>query len=112
MTQLEVVQGAVVKITASDQLLDYMQRLLAYTRETSDFAHGLSPRAALAWLHCAKAWAMVSGRKHVLPDDIQHLMLPVVGHRLLPTEPETVARNAIEKILATVPSSGLAYVQP
>ena len=82
--QLEAVQSAVAKVAASEQLLDYLQRLLAHTRESGDFAHGLSPRAALAWLHCAKAWALIHGRKHVLPDDLQLLMPPVVGHRLMP----------------------------
>lgn len=103
LQQLEAIQATVGKITASEQLLDYMQRLLAYTRETGEFSHGLSPRAALAWLHCAKAWALIHGRKHVLPEDIQQLMLPVVGHRLLPAEQETVARNAVDKMIAAVP---------
>ena len=76
---------------------------MAYTRETGEFAHGLSPRAALAWLHCAKAWALIHDRKHVLPDDIQQLMLPVIGHRLLPMERERVALNAVNKIIAAVP---------
>jgi len=101
--ELEVVQATVGKITASDQLLNYLQRLLAYTRESGDFSHGLSPRAALAWLHCAKAWALLHGRKHVLPEDIQQLMLPVIGHRLLPAEQEIVARNAVDKIIQSVP---------
>jgi MoxR-like ATPase len=101
--ELEAIQAMVNKITVSDQLLDYLQRLLAYTRESGEFSHGLSPRAALAWLLCAKAWALVNGRKHVLPDDIQMLMLPVVGHRLLPAEQETVAQNAVEKIIQSVP---------
>ncbi|MGH1441026.1 MAG: AAA family ATPase [Cellvibrionaceae bacterium] len=101
--ELEVIQTTVGKITASEQLLNYLQRLLSYTRESGEFSHGLSPRAALAWLHCAKAWALIHGRKHVLPEDIQQLMLPVVGHRLLPTEQETVARNAIDKIIQSVP---------
>jgi MoxR-like ATPase len=100
--ELEAIQAAVSKVTASDQLLDYLQRLLAYTRESGEFSHGLSPRAALAWLHCAKAWALINHRKHVLPDDIQQLMLPVVGHRLLPAEQEAVARQAVEKIIASV----------
>ncbi|MGH1486074.1 MAG: AAA family ATPase [Cellvibrionaceae bacterium] len=103
ISQLESVQQAVGKITASDQLLDYLQRLLAYTRESGDFSHGLSPRAALAWLHCAKAWALIHGRSHLLPDDIQQLMLPVVGHRLLPAEQESVARNAVSDIIGSVP---------
>ena len=101
--QLEAIQATVGKITTSDQLLDYLQRLLAYTRESGDFSHGLSPRAGLAWLHCSKAWALIHGRTHVLPDDIQQLMLPVVGHRLLPAEQESVARNAIDKIIQSVP---------
>lgn len=101
--ELEAIQTAVGKVTASEQLLNYLQRLLAYTRETGEFSHGLSPRAALAWLHCAKAWALIHGRKHVLPEDIQQLMLPVVGHRLLPAEQEIVARNAVDKIIQSVP---------
>jgi MoxR-like ATPase len=101
--ELEIIQATVGKITASEQLLNYLQRLLVYTRESGDFSHGLSPRAALAWLHCAKAWALLHGRKHVLPEDIQQLMLPVIGHRLLPAEQETVARNAVDKIIRSVP---------
>ena len=79
--QLELIQGAIGKVTVSDQLLDYLQRLLAYTREMGEFTHGLSPRAALAWLHCAKAWAFIHNRQHVLPDDLQYLMLPVIGQK-------------------------------
>ena len=103
LSQLEEVQAAVGNIVASEQLLDYLQRLLAFTRESGEFVHGLSPRAALSWLHCAKAWALIHERNHVLPDDIQSLMLPVVGHRLLPGEPETVARTAVDTIIRSVP---------
>ncbi len=99
---LEAIQTEVGKVTASEQLLNYLQRLLAFTRESGDFSHGLSPRAALAWLHCAKAWALIHGRQHVIPEDIQQLMLPVVGHRLLPAEQEIVARNAVDKIIQSV----------
>lgn len=101
--ELEAIQATVGKIAASDQLLNYLQRLLAYTRDSGDFPHGISPRASLAWLHCAKAWALLHGRKHVLPEDIQQLMLPVVGHRLLPAEKESHVRNVIDKILQAVP---------
>ena len=101
--QLEALQQAVGKVTASEQLLDYLQRLLEHTRNSGDFSHGLSPRAALAWLHCAKAWALLHRRNHVLPDDIQQLMVSVVGHRLLPAETLTVAEQAIKAIIAAVP---------
>ncbi|MFT7490878.1 MAG: MoxR-like ATPase [Pseudohongiellaceae bacterium] len=100
---LKQLQDIVGNISVSDHLLDYFQRLLAYTRESGDFSHGLSPRAALAWLHCAKAWALIHQRHYVVPEDIQQLMLPVVGHRLLPSELETVARNVVDKIIRSVP---------
>ena len=100
---LKQLQDVVGDITVSDQLLDYFQRLITYTRESGDFSHGLSPRAALAWLHCAKAWALIHERQYVMPEDIQQLMLPVVGHRLLPSELESVARNVVDKIIQSVP---------
>lgn len=100
---LKQLQDIVGSISVSDHLLDYFQRLLAYTRESGDFSHGLSPRAALAWLHCAKAWALIHQRHYVVPEDLQQLMLPVVGHRLLPSELETVARNVVDKIIRSVP---------
>jgi MoxR-like ATPase len=100
---LKQLQDVVRNVRISDQLLDYLQRLLIYTRESGDFSHGLSPRAALAWLHCAKAWALIHQRRYVMPEDIQQLMLPVVGHRLLPSESESVARNVIDKIIRSVP---------
>ncbi len=102
LQSLKQLQRVVAEVSASDQLLDYFQRLLNYTRESGDFSHGLSPRAALAWLHCSKAWALIHQRDYVMPEDLQQLMLPVVGHRLLPSEPESVARNVVDKIIQSV----------
>lgn len=90
------------EISANNQVLDYLQRLLGHIRESGQFSHGLSPRAALAWLHCAKAWALTNNRNHVLPDDIQAVMLPVVGHRLLPGEHERVAQQHVDDIIQAV----------
>jgi MoxR-like ATPase len=46
--------------------------------------NGLSPRAALALLHAARAWALMDSREHVLPEDVQAVLSGVVGHRLSP----------------------------
>jgi MoxR-like ATPase len=70
---------------ASDALLDYVQALAEHTRRTADYVNGLSPRAALALLHAARAWALMAGRPHVLPEDVQAVLPSVVGHRLVPT---------------------------
>jgi len=72
-------------VTASSALLDYLQALLAASRRHADVRVGLSPRAGLALLSAARAWALLSGRQHVLPEDIQALFLPLAGHRLVPT---------------------------
>jgi MoxR-like ATPase len=71
-------------VTASSVLLDYLQALLAGSRRHADIRTGLSPRAGLALLGAARAWAMLSGRTYVLPEDIQALFVPLAAHRLLP----------------------------
>jgi MoxR-like ATPase len=81
-TQLTQIQAQVQQVTASDALLDYLQRLVDCTREDSFFTYGLSPRGALAWLRAAKAWAMIHQRQYVVPEDLQAVLLPVVCHRV------------------------------
>lgn len=66
-------------------LLDYVQALVNHTRASAEYANGLSPRAALALLHAARAWALMEKRKHVVPEDVQAVLPGVVGHRLMPT---------------------------
>jgi MoxR-like ATPase len=72
-------------VTASGALLDYLQALLAASRRHADVRAGLSPRAGLALLSAARAWAFLSGRQHVLPEDIQALFVPLAAHRLVTT---------------------------
>jgi len=80
--QLRAIQAKVDQVQASDSLLSYLQRLVTFTRTSSDFAYGLSTRGALALLRCAKTWALIHGRGHVLPEDIQQVMPSVAAHRL------------------------------
>ncbi|WP_158885140.1 MoxR family ATPase [Rhodanobacter sp. L36] len=71
-------------VTASASLLDYLQALLSASRRHADIRIGLSPRAGLALLGAARAWALLSERSYVLPEDIQALFVPLAAHRLLP----------------------------
>ncbi len=73
-------------ITVSDALLDYLQDLLEFSRVSSDFNGGLSPRAGLAIMRCAQAWSLLHGRTHVLPEDIQAVLPSVISHRLSLTD--------------------------
>jgi len=79
---LESLQQAASAVFASEALLDYVQALLAYTRHSPRYVSGLSPRAALALLHAAQAWALIEGRDAVLPEDVQAVLPAVAGHRL------------------------------
>lgn len=76
------IQTLVSKVKASESIIDYVHRLVSYSRTQADTSHGLSPRAAMALLQAAKAWAMIEGRNHLLPDDIQTLFPYVCEHRL------------------------------
>jgi MoxR-like ATPase len=77
-------QRSLRAIHASDKLIDYLQALALASRSGKLFAEGLSPRATLALLQAARAWAALEGRDHVIPEDIQALLVPVCAHRLRP----------------------------
>ena len=83
---LQALQHAAGGVHAAEALLDYVQALLVFSRQSPHFAHGLSPRAGLALLHSARAWALMDGRDHVVPEDVQALLPHVVNHRLQPAE--------------------------
>ena len=80
--QLTELQKAVPAMQVSDALLDYVQQILHHTRSSPKFTQGLSPRAGVAMLRAAQAWAMMTGRRQVLPEDVQAILPAVVGHRL------------------------------
>lgn len=80
--QFKVLQGQVDAVRASDSLLDYLQRLVSYTRTAPEFSCGLSPRGALALLRSAKAWALIEGRQYLIPEDLQAVAPAVIGHRV------------------------------
>jgi MoxR-like ATPase len=84
--ELADLQHRVQQVHTSSALLDYVQALVGHTRRTADYVNGLSPRAALAVLHAARAWALMSGRAHVVPEDVQAVLPAVVSHRLVPAE--------------------------
>jgi MoxR-like ATPase len=77
-------QRALRAIHASNALIDYVQALAQASRAGTLFAEGLSPRAAIALLQAGRAWAALEGRDHVLPEDIQAVLVPVCAHRLRP----------------------------
>lgn len=82
LEQLLEIQDRVSTLTVSDTLLDYLQRLIAVTRDQPDFLLGLSPRGGLGLLRAAKAWAFIHSRNYVTPEDVKAVLDAVVGHRI------------------------------
>ena len=79
---LRTLQQRVEAVHASPALIDYVQSLLEFSRGTPLYASGLSPRAGIALLRGARAWALLAGRDYLLPEDVQAVLPGVVGHRL------------------------------
>jgi MoxR-like ATPase len=69
-------------VYVSGALIDYVQALVAHTRRSAEMVNGLSPRAGLALLNSARAWALIDRRAQVEPEDVQAVLPSVVGHRL------------------------------
>ncbi|MFW6011887.1 MAG: AAA family ATPase [Desulfosalsimonas sp.] len=81
-TRVCEIQENVEKVRTSDTFIDYIQKILYFTRTSEHFYVGLSPRAGLAMSQAAKAWAYLQGRDYALPEDLQQVLPWVVGHRL------------------------------
>jgi MoxR-like ATPase len=99
------VQASVRSVHASPALVDYIQALVEHTRRSPDYITGLSPRAALALLNCARAWALLEGRDKALPEDVQAVLPGVAWHRLRPVH-DGVRRSSLdtaENLIGAVP---------
>ncbi len=101
--ELDALFAATRAVHVGPRLLDYVQNLLAASRDGANFALGLSPRAGLALLAAARAWALLHGRDHVQPEDVQAVLPAVAGHRLRAAEeiqlpPDRLVRRLIEAV--------------
>jgi len=96
------IQESVRKIYVSDALVDYLQAILEHSRQSPRYRRGLSPRAGLAILHSAQAWALMQGRDYAIPEDVQTVLPSIIGHRLITTSEYESTQNLIEQLLADV----------
>ena len=96
-------QRQVRTLHVAEALLDYVQSLVARTRERPDLKLGLSPRAAQGLIRAAQAWAYLAGRPAVLPEDVQAVLPPVVAHRLEPHDPAAPRSDVARELIGAVP---------
>jgi MoxR-like ATPase len=92
--KLAEIQQLVSKVYVAPALLDYLQAIIDFTRQSNHYPCGLSPRAGLGLLTAAKAWAFVDQRNAVVPEDLQAVLPAVVGHRLAPNCQDSAATIA------------------
>jgi MoxR-like ATPase len=104
--ELLAVQDAANRVHASDALRAYVVTLLGRTRADPRIELGASPRAGLMLLRAAKARALLQGRDHALPDDVQAMADVVLAHRLVlaPEALDTTTGRVVADALAATPA--------
>ena len=104
LADIEQFRKQSAEVVASESLLDYAQRLIAFTRGKEEYHFGLSPRGSLAMMRAAKTWALMCGRNHVIPEDLQIILPAVVEHRLraISDDQGTSASALVQRMLNEV----------
>ena len=82
--EISGMQKRVANVKLSDSLMDYLQRLLAKTRQSPYLSLGVSVRGSIGLARAAQAKAFLAGRNYVIPDDLKEIFLRVCGHRVMP----------------------------
>jgi MoxR-like ATPase len=99
---IDQLKEAVQKVHISDNLLDYLQEILRFTRESGLYTTGVSTRGALSLSRLAKAWALIQDRDYVIPADIAFLLPFVTAHRLKSKEgsmsPDEIANEILKHV--------------
>jgi MoxR-like ATPase len=103
--EMKTLQQNVLAIHAADPLLNYVQDLIAASRNGKWFLQGLSPRAGIAVIRAAKAQALLCGRDYVAPDDVQTVLPQTIAHRLIPVG--DAGRGSVEQVRAMLEAVAL-----
>jgi MoxR-like ATPase len=97
---LKHAQRLVNAIYCSPAVFDYIQNLLIQSRRHPGFSEGLSPRAGTGLVRASRAWALLDGRNHVVPDDVQAVIGAIAGHRLRPSRGMATSHRARSELVA------------
>jgi MoxR-like ATPase len=106
--QLKELQAAVRQVRVDDAINDYLLEIVSQTRHHADLALGVSTRGAITLFRAVQGLAFVEGREYAVPDDVKHLVVPVLAHRTICRGPmrfaqRNRARVILEQILQKVP---------
>ena len=100
-------QEMVKQVYCSPEVRMYVATLVAATRQEPALALGASTRAAIALIHGAQACALLAGRDYIIPEDVQHMAIPVLSHRLVLSAESRMkgvtAQSVVMKVLGSTP---------
>lgn len=99
---IEEFQGLIESVKIEDQLIEYIAKIVAETRNNAMLYLGASPRASLSILKSAKTIAAIRGRDFVTPDDIQYVSEPVMNHRIILTPEAEMEGVSAEDVIAEI----------
>jgi MoxR-like ATPase len=97
---LMALQAAVHEVLVREPVARYLLRVVTATRDHADLALGASPRGALSFFRACQARALIAGRDHVTPDDVQALAAPVLAHRVMLTPQSRYGGVSAEGVIA------------
>jgi MoxR-like ATPase len=93
---------AVNGVRLTDEVANYIVRIVRATREGSTFELGASPRAAAMLASATRAWAALDGRDYVIPDDVKTLAAPALRHRVLLSPSAEIEGRTTDTALKTI----------
>lgn len=98
--QLNQLRAELEQTFVSEALLDYLESIVTFTRDSGSYINGLSPRAAITLLNITRAWALIHGRDYATPEDMQTVLPFVAAHRLQPTDSLSSIQDIHQQLLA------------
>lgn len=90
------------EIVVSDQILEYIAKLVNATRDIPSLSLGASPRGSIALLNLSRSIAAIRGRSYVEPDDIKDIFYPIMNHRLILSPDAEIEQVRIEEIISSI----------
>lgn len=102
LEELRTIRGLVQNVHMDDELYAYIVTLITATRKHASLMLGASPRASVALVHLAQAYAFLRGRDYVLPDDIAALLRPAIAHRLMLRQEAKLTHQTTQEVLSQI----------
>lgn len=97
--EIKLLQNKFEEVHVSEEILNIIQEILKFTRESGLYVTGLSTRAAITLLKVSKAWSLLSFRDYVIPSDVLEVLPYITSHRLLPRGEKKTPKEMVDEII-------------